>query len=605
MILQALKEYYDRKAADPESGIAPEGFERKEIPFVVVITPNGQFVNLEDTREKVGQRMIGKTYLLPRSKTRTGSKSYETTFLLWDHIGYLFGHPEGDQKAANQHQTWLRSLKELPKSLVQDVGVQAVLNFYSTPDQIAAARANDLWGECTKLPSCNMTFRMAGDTLPIPCRTAVQQYVQSIASKESVSGIEGADDRIDIGLCLITGEKGEIARTHARTPINKDTKSLVAFQKNAGYDSYGKEQCFNAPVSKSAEFAYTTGLNTLLKSKHQRIRVGDASAVFWSSKTSTFEREAALFFDEPRKDDPDQNTTAVQALYASIWNGAYIFPNDETKFYVLGLSPNSARISVRFWHVSTVREMGARFKQHVDDLSIIHGDSISPALPVKRLLRGVSLMEEEEENLPPNLGGDFVRAILEGMPYPQTLLQAALRRIRAEQSKKNHNTGKAAPNVTYERAALIKACINRANRFKKSTTTEEIQVSLDTNNSNIGYRLGRLFATLERVQQDAMGNPNATIRDKFYGAASSTPVTVFGNLMRLVNHHLAKLEKEKPGLAVVRKQLLGEIMGGVQDFPAHLVLEDQGRFAIGYYHQMQDFYTKKVNQEQPKENTHE
>jgi CRISPR-associated protein Csd1 len=162
-------------------------------------------------------------------------------------------------------------------------------------------------------------------------------------------------------------------------------------------------------------------------------------------------------------------------------------------------------------------------------------------------------------------------------------LQAAIRRIRAEHE------------VTYARAALIKACINRSTRFKDNNTQEELKVSLDDTNTNIGYRLGRLFAVLEKIQQDANPGINATIRDRFYGAASSTPVTVFGNLMRLVNHHLSKLEKEKRGLAVVRKQLLAEIMTAVSDFPTHLTLADQGRFAIGYYHQTQDLWTSKAD----------
>lgn len=587
MILQALKEYYDRKAADPESGIAPEGFEKKGIPFLVVIKPDGQFVNLEDTREKVGNRMVAQSYLVPRSKTRTGSRSYETTFLLWDHIGYLFGQPEGDSKAVNQHKTWLRSLNELTGSLAQDEGVKAILQFYVKPDSIAALKAHSAWADCLKLLSCNMTFRLAGDMLPIPCRPAVQAVVRASVSQQTTQDDKPDENQKVFGRCLITGEYGEIARTHGRTPINKDTKSLVAFQKNSGYDSYGKEQCFNAPVCKSAEFAYTTGLNTLLKSKRQRIRVGDAATVFWSAKASTFENEAFLFFDEPPKDDPDRDTLAVQAMYASIWNGAYVVPDDDTRFYVLGLSPNSARIAVRFWHVATVKEMGKRFKQHVDDLVIAHNEKTNPALPVRRLLHGVAPLEDDDK-LPPNLGGDLVRAILEGLPYPQTLLQAAIRRIRAEHD------------VSYPRAALIKACINRFTRFKNPGIKEELKMSLDKNNENIGYRLGRLFATLERIQirkftQKGGKEPNSTIRDRYYGSASGTPITVFGTLIRLSKHHLASLENV--GERINFEKLLGEIMCGINDFPAHLRLDDQGRFAIGYYHQMSDFYTKKSDNE--------
>jgi CRISPR-associated protein Csd1 len=194
----------------------------------------------------------------------------------------------------------------------------------------------------------------------------------------------------------------------------------------------------------------------------------------------------------------------------------------------------------------------------------------------------------KSENIPPNLGGDVMRAILSGQPYPLTLLQNAIRRIRAEQAKKGER-GNPAMNVTYPRAAIIKACLNRHLR-NSQTYEKELTVTLDTINPNPGYRLGRLFAVLEKIQEEANPGINATIRDRFYGAASSTPVTVFSNLMKLKNHHLAKLEN--PGRRVNLERLIGEIMYGVTDFPAHLDLADQGRFAIGYYHQRQAFFSK-------------
>lgn len=579
MILQALKEYYDRKAADPDSDIAPEGFEKKEIPFIVVIKPDGEFVNLKPTREKSGERIIYKQFLLPRSKTRTGGKSFQTTFLLWDHIGYLFGLPDSDPKSIKQHQTWLNALKELPDDLQQDEGVKAIHLFYEK-DGIAAVKNHASWPECLKILSCNMTFSLVGDIVPIPCRKAIQDHVRKTILQAITSKEEGQNTDKILANCLITGNYGEIARTHGRTPIDKDTKSLVAFQRNSGYDSFGKEQCYNAPVCRSAEFAYTTGLNTLLKSSGQRIHVGDATTVFWSEKSSALEKDAFFFFSEPPRDDPGLNTEAVRALYASIWNGTYVVPNENNRFYVLGLSPNAARVAVRFWHVATVREMGTRFKQHVDDLAITHGSKIDSALPMSRLLRSIAA-QEDYDNIPPNLAGETMRAILQGLPYPTTLLQAAVRRNRAEQD------------VPYPRAALIKACLNRAMRFNNQKNEKEMTMCLDPENTNIGYRLGRLFAVLEKIQTEANPGLNATIRDRFFGAASSTPVTVFANLMRLSNHHLSKLEKEKPGLFITRKQMLGEIICSVKDFPPHLVLEDQGRFAIGYYHQSQELWTKK------------
>lgn len=578
MILQALKEYYDRKLSDPDSGIAPEGFEKKEIPFIVVINSGGAFVGLEDTREKHGNRLIGKAFILPRSQQRSGSKSYEKTFLLWDHIGYLFGHPKNEEKALKQHQAWLSALNALPDRLKKDDGVAAVLRFYAT-NGVEAVRGADQWAECAKLLSCNMTFRLAGDVVPVSCRPIVQDYVREITT---VSGQE--EDSTDAGLfgfCFVTGEYGEIVRIHGRTPINKDTKCLVGFQKNSGYDSYGKEQGYNAPVGKSAESAYTTALNTLLKSAHSKMQIGDAVTVCWAAKKedAEFEEKFAFFFDA--KDDPDQNVLAVKSLFQSIETGAFN-KGEGRHFYVLGLSPNAARISVRFWIVDTVANMAGKICKHFDDIQITHAQKDRDVLPLKQLLKAIS-SRQEEKNIPPNLAGDTMRAILEGRPYPETLLQASIRRILAERD------------VGYPRAALIKACLNRKNLYTNHGNQEEIKVSLDHDNMNAGYRLGRLFATLEKIQEDASPGINATIRDRFYGAASSSPVTVFGNLMRLKNHHLSKLENV--GRRVNFERLIGEIMSGIGDFPAHLPLADQGRFAIGYYHQRQDFFTKKSDKE--------
>ncbi len=578
MILQALKEYYDRKASDPESGIAPEGFEIKAMPFLIVINDDGTFRNIEDTREGDGRNKKPKSFLVPRSQPRAGSRSYETTFFLWDHIGYLFGEPVSDPKSPKQHATWLSFLKNLPDSLKINPEVSPVLKFYGNLKNLSAIKAHSLWNECIKTTSCNMSFKIAGRILPVPCSQAVVAHVSSIVSKAENNN----EAPVTTGVCLVTGEVTQLVRITSDTRIGKDAKKLVGFQKNSGYDSYGKEQCLNAPIGKPGEFAFTTALNTLLKSG-QRMLVGDAVTIFWSEKDSDFEKQFTSFFNEPAKDDPDRQTVAVRSLFSSVHNGSFSADESQTRFYVLGLSPNAARISIRFWIVGTIADMAQRICQHFDDLKIIHGPKESEFLSLFRLLVSTAT-QGKSENIPPNIAGETMRSILEGLPYPKTLLHAAIRRIRAERE------------ISYPRASLIKACLNRNQRFYQNNQPQEkeLTVSLDKENTNIGYRLGRLFATLEKIQQEANPGINATIRDRFYSSASASPVMAFGNLMRGKNHHLAKLENA--GRKVNFERLLGEIMSGIpaSGYPSHLNLDDQGRFAIGYYHQMQDFFQTKT-----------
>lgn len=581
MILQALKEYYDRKAADPDSDIAPEGFEKKELHFLIVIDEMGEFINIEDTRERIGKRLIAKSFLLPRSKGRSGVRSYETTFLLWDHIGYLLGLPIDDEKSSKQHQTWLKSIQELPQELREDIGVNAIVQFYKN-NGVSKAIASPQIQECLKVSQCNMSFRIVTDMSPVPCRKKVQEYITNNLVLKSEKDTERIEQNRKIGTCLVTGEKGVIVRTHNKTYINKDANCLVGFQRKKGYDSYGKEQGYNAPIIKSTEFAYVTALNTLLKSHSQRLLIGDATTVFWSQKRSSFESDFAFFFKEPGKDDPNAGTEKVKALFDSVKTGAYLEDKGDIPFYVLGLAPNAARIAVRFWQIGTIFEFAKRIKEYFEDFTIIKPPNEPEYYSIWRILVNIAT-QDKSENIPPNLAGDFMRSILNGTPYPATLLQAVIRRIRSDTEYR----------VKPVRAALIKAYLNRYNRFYPNKKEKEVSMKLDPLQPSTGYQLGRLFAILEKIQEEANPGINSTIRERFYGAACATPVTVFTNLLRLKNHHLAKLESK--GRVINFERLLGEIMGTLQDFPAHLDLHEQGRFAIGYYHQRQAFFTAKDN----------
>ena len=567
MILQALKEYYDRKAADPESNIAPEGWERKEIPFIILITPEGKFLRFEDTREGGGKKKRGKVFLVPQGvKKAAGIKAN----LLWDVAGYVFGiDTKGKpERAASQRNAFL---DRIHNELGQVPATQSILKFLED-DNHSAFENDPLWSEIFET-NPNLTFRVLGDD-ELFCN--LPDVMKEVGKKR--------DSTDQTGNCLITGNVDSIARLHTAIKGVNGAQSvganIVSFNLDA-FCSYNKRQGSNAPVGTNAMFAYTTALNTLLsRNSTQRMTIGDATTVFWSAKKTNFESDFSSFFSEPAKDDPDAATRAVRALFSSIETGSYQNDNLATRFYVLGLSPNAARISIRFWQVATIREISEKIKLHFSDLAIIKPPKEPEFYSLWRLLVNVASLDKSE-NILPNLAGEMVRAVLTGVPYPETLLHAALRRIHSDVEHR----------VKPVRAALLKAYLNRYFRVHPTHNHKEIEMSLDINQPSVGYQLGRLFAALEKIQEDASSGLNATIRERFYGSACATPVTVFANLLRLKNHHLAKLSS--PGLVVKREKLLGEIMGRLSDFPPHLDLHEQGRFALGYYHQRQDFFASK------------
>lgn len=570
MMLNALNDYYQRKSADPDAHMAPEGFEWKEIAFLIVLDQEGRFIQFEDTREGEVKKKIARKFLVPQGIKKTSGVAAN---LLWDNAEYVLGvdikgKPE---RVLEQHQAFVAEIRKRLAVALVDTGVKAVLHFLDTLD-IESFAALPLWQEIGA-SNPNLSFRLRGDR-GLVC--------QGQAVVDALSAKRGGATQADMGVCLITGAHDEIERLHSSIKgvwgAQTSGANIVSFNLPA-FSSWGKEQGGNAPIGKRAAFAYTTALNHLLsKDSGQRLQVGDASTVFWAERPNDLETLVVDAFGEPPKDDPDRNARAVQSLFKSAENGAFATAGDTTRFYVLGLAPNAARIAVRFWQVATVDELATKIRQHFDDLKIVHAAYEKPYLSLFRLLVSTAT-QSKADNIPPNLSGEVMRSILTGAPYPHTLLQAVVRRVRAEQG-----------HVTYPRAALIKACINRAARHLHPNAKEEIDVSLDESNAHIGYRLGRLFAALEKIQEEANPGINATIRDRFYGAASSTPMAVFPNLMRLKNHHLAKLENR--GRAVNFEKLIGQIVNCFNEFPPHLAMADQGRFAIGYYHQQQAFYTK-------------
>lgn len=582
MILQSLYEYYQLKAAvqaiDSKDQIASPGLEWQQIPFLIILDKDGNFLDIEDTRESDGKKNIAKKYLVPHSVKKTSGIKAN---LLWDNVSYVFGFDKKNDahKASQRKLAFLEKIESIFSEHPTDKGIQAVLTFLQHPD-FDALHKHSYWQEIhDTFPT--VAFKLLTDNQLVCQRQAV---LDAVATQDNQSNNNQQT-------CLITGVSGNIERIHP--PIKGLAYAQTSGANIVSYNfeavtSFLKEQGDNAPISTKAAFAYTTALNSLLeKNSRQKILLGETTVVFWADKINPNTANSVDMEDilgtvfgiySRNNDNPDYNTQVIASLYNSPKTGAgYITDTDNRRFYILGLAPNVSRIAIRFWHVSTVAELAQNIRQHFTDIQIEHGPNEPKFLSLYRLIASTAL-DGKMTDIPPNLIGDLMKDILSGDCYPQTLLQATLRRIRAEH------------HINYPRAAILKAYLNRLNRKNHITTEKEITMALSESNHNIGYQLGRLFAVLEKTQDEANPGINATIRDRFYGAASSTPIAVFSNLLKLNTHHLSQLSNR--GRAVNIEKLIGNIMDNINDFPAHLTLPDQARFALGYYHQHQNFYAK-------------
>ena len=384
-------------------------------------------------------------------------------------------------------------------------------------------------------------------------------------------------------ICAISGEETTVATLHTSIKgvwgAQSSGASIVSFNLNA-FCSFGKTQGFNAPIGNKTVFSYTTALNDLLsKGSRQRMQVGDASTVFWARGNHPFEEDFSCFLSEPPKGE-EADYGKIRSLLNAVKNGV-LPPEDDMEFYVLGLAPNAARISIRFWYEGNIRDIKGKIAQHFEDLEIVRAPHDREFLSLFQLLVSTAT-EGKADNIPPNQGGEMARAVMAGTAYPRTLFAGAIRRCKAEQK------------ITHARAALIKGFLVRDARLR-GTTVKEMQMALDKQNDNTGYVLGRLFAALEKIQEEAHkpSKLNKTIRDTYFSAATSNPLVIFKRLQDLAIHHLAKIRnngKNTMWLDILMQDTIGLLPAS--GIPATLTLEDQGRFAIGYYHQRQDFFKK-------------
>ena len=621
MILKALYDYYQAMA---ELGkVAPSGMEWKAIPFIIVIDEDGTFRRAIDTRDK--EHKLGQEYLVAKAKGRSGSKSYAISQILWDHSGYALGMPTDDSEeklvmAPKQHEAFKQELTKLRELFPENKGFEAIELFYEKYEGQKEGELSDLFEvevkdlsniipedillEIKKKVGANVSFQLSTESDP-------NQLISSHRDIRSYLAGSTEEEGEEMGRCLVTGEKGTIARLHGGISLfgAQANATLISFQKFSGYDSYGKEQGLNAPISQPASDAIISGLNMLLeKDKNTNYRIGETTFVFWNTlqddellknyQEATFtglpsdsdfdEEEEATSTSKKKvakKKNPEQETkVVVQALRSALGGkNANIDRDHSDRFYILALAPNAKRVSVKLWMEGTISEIIGNTLAHLDDMNIVRFNGLldedtPPLRPVYRIMKAIYTATDSTK-WPRQVVQELLESIIKGLPYAPALQMACLERIHHDHTSKYP--------VTELRASLLKAYINRKHR--KNPQIKQLTMALDKSNSNPAYLAGRLFALLERIQEKAIPGVKANITDRYFRTASATPGIIFGRLLQLSAFHLSKIKKEHGGLGFYFDRQIQEVLellpGGQASFDKFFTPDQQSIFAVGYYHQ--------------------
>ncbi|MCL4408105.1 MAG: type I-C CRISPR-associated protein Cas8c/Csd1 [Thermotogae bacterium] len=566
MILQKLYLYYQRLNQNSESEIAPPGYSTEKIHFAIVINKKGEVVRVMDLRETDGKKKYPKLLVVPQifQKRTSGKKAN----FLWDNSKYVLGiDKEKSQDALECFEIFKLYHAEMGKNCV-DEGYKALLLFLEKwkPENIENLDYKE------DIPGSNIVFKFEDDAnIFLHERSALKQLLMKIRSQNETA---------TVSQCLVSGEDQPIPNIHPSIKGVKGAQSsgaaIVSFNIDS-FNSYNKKQNFNAPIGETAAFSYTTALNHLLdRNSRQKIQIGDTTTVFWAERQSPIEDFFGMALD-PESTFGSDNKEVFDFLNAAR-DGKKIEKIDpEIGFYILGLAPNASRIAVRFWYASTVGEIENALGQHYSDMRIDRNfpEKENEYPGIWRLLKETAVLGKSD-NINPNLSGAFVRSILTGDYYPYEILSETLERVHAD------------GDVNYYRASLIKGYLSR--KYRKRNLRLEVNMSLNTGLKDPGYLLGRLFAVIEKVQEEANPGLNATIKDRYFSSASATPRAIFPQLIRLSQYHFAKLDS---GRKTNMEKLVQEIVDDVDTFPAHLDMEEQGMFVLGYYQQRKDLFTSK------------
>jgi len=605
MILTALNQYYDRLAdqPDPDTGKlqVPEfGFSNEKINYILVISKDGDIVDVVPNTETIGNQTKAKSLFVPASFKRSGkytekafNSGKENAFFLWDKTAYSLGLDVSEDK--NSENSWVESpitFKSFKRfhfnnlTNINDKGLQAFLMFLEKWQPSHFDR--DL--HKPEILGTNLAFQLDGDRCYLHERPAAKKLWTQLLEEPSESTERN---------CLVTGKRDKIARLHPSIKGvyggQSSGGSIVSFNAES-YESYGKVQGENAPVSELAAFKYTTALNYLLNRDNKHcLSVGDTSTVFWAiAPDSNQAQKAENIFEQIVNPSDDGEAAQLKPLIEQISKGRplpEVAPDidPDTRFYLLGLAPNASRLSIRYWLDTTFGQLGHHMGKHYTDLSLDPLPWKKPPSILRLLIELVPYRPEKKikfDDIPSHLAGEMMRSFLTGDRYPHSLLAQLVLRIRSD------------GHISPLRVAMIKAVLHRDCR---KLNKEEIPVGLDENNDNDAYQLGRLFAVLERIQKVALEKYdstsgeskkiNSTITDRYFGTASTVPYSVFPRLLvGATKHHLPKIRKNQNKKIAARAYYLKGDMDRIISklphvFSKHLSIEDQGRFCIGYYHQ--------------------
>ncbi|RGD41320.1 type I-C CRISPR-associated protein Cas8c/Csd1 [Coprococcus sp. AM14-16] len=578
MILQSLMQYYESLA---EKGKVPRmGWCHAKVSCAVELDEDGQVKAIIPL--KVSEMFGKKEVLVPQQmnvpQMVVRSSGISANFLC-DNSKYMLGI---DSTGTSQRiKECFMAARDKHCSILQDSKgrmAKAIIRYFEqwNPDN---ADVNPVikahWEDLTD--GGNLIFCMESD------------YAQEDEEIKKIWNIyQDNNSGLVDGICLVTGEKAEIARIHRGIKgvpgAQSSGAALVSFNAPA-FESYGKEQSYNAPVGKKAEFAYTTALNYLLSEKKYTFQLGDSMVIYWAESAQTQYQDIFKSFFNSSID----NQKELEKVFTNLKNGLAVDIDDvridlNQRFYILCLAPNAARLSIRFYYQNSFGNILENLSRHYERMSIVKPEWGKDYLSIQEMLMETVNKKSKDKKPVSNMATLVLRDILVDDRYPTSLYTGVLTRIRAEQG-----------GITYGRAAIVKAYLIKNYNMKEG----EKYMGLNENCNEQAYVLGRLFAILELVQKDANPGINSTIKERYFNSACATPASVFPILIKLKNSHLKKIERSSTGLKIQYEKTITELMGKLNiaetqiGFPRRLSLEEQGKFMLGYYHQIQKRYEKK------------